>query len=146
MAEKIAANPSGILMYHAPGRPFTLGKLLGVEFATELVEAVLVVFLLAHCTFFRPGRFRRCCRNPGGHHDEHFLLELVRIPLCLHDQLHAHPVRRFFSCGHCCCAHLAKARFPLTRLAKVSHEVPARSVPAGHSRFRTLLQLCHRYV
>lgn len=47
MAEKIAANPSGILMYHAPGRPFTLGKLLGVEFATELVEAVLVVFLLA---------------------------------------------------------------------------------------------------
>jgi hypothetical protein len=47
MAEKIAANPSGILMYHAPGRPFTLGKWLGVEFATELVEAILVVFLLA---------------------------------------------------------------------------------------------------
>ncbi|HJW37411.1 MAG TPA: hypothetical protein VJ420_02170 [Candidatus Udaeobacter sp.] len=46
MAEKIAANPSGILMYHAPGRPFTFGKWLGVEFATELVEAVLVVFLL----------------------------------------------------------------------------------------------------
>jgi hypothetical protein len=47
MAEKIAANPSGILMYHAPGRPFTFGKWLGVEFATELVEAILVVFLLA---------------------------------------------------------------------------------------------------
>jgi hypothetical protein len=46
MAEKIAANPSGILMYHAPGRPFTFGKWLGVEFATELVEAILVVFLL----------------------------------------------------------------------------------------------------
>jgi uncharacterized membrane protein YkgB len=47
MAEKIAANPSGILMYHAPGRPFTLGKSLGIEFATELLEAILVVVLLA---------------------------------------------------------------------------------------------------
>src|SRR6266496_4335358 len=47
MAEKIAANPSGILMYHARGRPFTLGKSLGIEFATELLEAILAVFLLA---------------------------------------------------------------------------------------------------
>jgi len=47
MAEKIAANPSGILMYHAPGRPFTFGKWLGVEFGTEMLEAILVVFLLA---------------------------------------------------------------------------------------------------
>ena len=149
MAEKIAANPSGILMYHAPGRPFTFGKWLGRRIWHRTGRSHfgrVPSGANAHCKFFRPGRFRRCCRNPGGHHDEHFLLELVRIPLCLHDQLHAHPVRRFFSCGHCCCAHLAKARFPLTRIAKVSHEVPARSVPAGHSRFRTLLQLCHRYV
>ena len=47
MGEKIAANPSGILMYHAPGRPLALGKLLGVEFGTELLEAILSVFLLA---------------------------------------------------------------------------------------------------
>jgi hypothetical protein len=47
MSEKIAANPSGILMYHAPGHPFALGKSLGIEFATELLEAVLAVFLLA---------------------------------------------------------------------------------------------------
>ena len=47
MGEKMAANPSGILMYHAPGRPLALGKLLGVEFGTELLEAILVVFLLA---------------------------------------------------------------------------------------------------
>ena len=45
--EKIAVNPSGILMYHAPGRPFTIGKWLGIEFGTELLEAILVVFLLA---------------------------------------------------------------------------------------------------
>ena len=47
MVEKMAANPSGILMYHAPGRPFTFGKWLGIEFGTELFEAILVVFLLA---------------------------------------------------------------------------------------------------
>jgi len=47
MGEKIATNPSGILMYHPPGRPLVLGKLLGVEFVTELLEAILVVFLLA---------------------------------------------------------------------------------------------------
>ena len=47
MGEKMAANPSGILMYYAPGRPSTLGKWLGIEFGTELLEAILVVFLLA---------------------------------------------------------------------------------------------------
>lgn len=47
MDEKLAANPSGILMYHAPGRRFEFGKLLGIEFGTELLEAMLVVFLLA---------------------------------------------------------------------------------------------------
>ncbi len=47
VGEKMAANPSGILMYHAPGRPFTLGKWLGVEFGKELLEAILVLFLLA---------------------------------------------------------------------------------------------------
>jgi hypothetical protein len=47
MAEKMAANPSGLLLYHAPGRPFTIGKWLGIEFGTELLEAILVVFLLA---------------------------------------------------------------------------------------------------
>jgi hypothetical protein len=47
MSEKMAANPSGILMYHAPGRPFEFGKWLGIEFGTELLEAFLVVFLLA---------------------------------------------------------------------------------------------------
>jgi hypothetical protein len=47
MDEKVAANPSGILMYHPPGRPFAFGQWLGVEFATELLQAILIVFLLA---------------------------------------------------------------------------------------------------
>ena len=44
--EKAASGPSGILLYH-PSRQFSFGKLLGIEFATELIEAILVVFLLA---------------------------------------------------------------------------------------------------
>ena len=43
--EKAASGPSGMLIYH-PTREFTFGKLLGTEFATELLEAILVVFLL----------------------------------------------------------------------------------------------------
>jgi uncharacterized membrane protein YkgB len=45
--ERVAANPSGLLMYYPPGRTFSFGKLLGTEFATELLEAILAVFLLA---------------------------------------------------------------------------------------------------
>jgi hypothetical protein len=47
MNEKLASNPSGLLMYYPPGRKFAFGRLLSVEFATELLEAILVVFLLA---------------------------------------------------------------------------------------------------
>jgi hypothetical protein len=47
MGESYAKNPSGVLMYHPAGRPLALGKLLGIEFATELLESVLAVFLLA---------------------------------------------------------------------------------------------------
>ncbi|HEV3244340.1 MAG TPA: hypothetical protein VGZ31_08000 [Chthoniobacterales bacterium] len=45
--EKMATAPSGVLIYHPPGRTFNLAKALGTEFATELVEAILLVFLLA---------------------------------------------------------------------------------------------------
>ena len=47
-AEKLASNPSGFLMYHPTGsRPLTMGKWLTIEFLTELLEAILAVFLLA---------------------------------------------------------------------------------------------------
>jgi hypothetical protein len=45
-AAKASTGPSGILMYH-PTRPFSFGKLMGIEFGTELLEAILAVFLLA---------------------------------------------------------------------------------------------------
>ena len=47
MQQRIAANPSGILMYHPPGRPFAFGKALAVEFSTEVLQAILVIWLLA---------------------------------------------------------------------------------------------------
>jgi len=47
MQQRIAANPSGILMYHPPGRQFAFGKSLAIEFSTELFEAILVIWLLA---------------------------------------------------------------------------------------------------
>jgi hypothetical protein len=46
VAEKMASGASGILIYHF-ARPFALGKSLGFEFVTEVVESILVVFLLA---------------------------------------------------------------------------------------------------
>jgi len=45
--EKMATAPSGVVIYHPPGRTFNFAKALGTEFATELVEAILLVFLLA---------------------------------------------------------------------------------------------------
>jgi len=47
MQQKIAANPSGILMYHPPGRQFAFGKSLAIEFTTEVLQAILVIWLLA---------------------------------------------------------------------------------------------------
>src|SRR5215467_2609032 len=47
MQQRIAANPSGILMYHPPGRQFAFGRSLAVEFSTEVLQAILVIWLLA---------------------------------------------------------------------------------------------------
>jgi hypothetical protein len=43
---KMASGPSGLLVYNY-ARPFAFAKALTIEFATELVESILVVFLLA---------------------------------------------------------------------------------------------------
>ena len=45
--EKLAGNPSGLLIYHPPGaKVLTPGQLI-TEFLTEVIEALIVVFLLA---------------------------------------------------------------------------------------------------
>jgi hypothetical protein len=54
MGEKLANSPSGLLMYH-PRRPLNLGRLLSIEFATEVLEAILVVFLLASTRLLTAG-------------------------------------------------------------------------------------------
>jgi len=43
---KIANGPSGMMVYF-PRREFAFGKLLGVEFTTELVEALIAAWLLS---------------------------------------------------------------------------------------------------
>jgi len=45
-AAKMGSGPSGLLLYNY-ARPFVFAKALTIEFATELVESILVVFLLA---------------------------------------------------------------------------------------------------
>ena len=47
MQQRIAANPSGILMYHPPGCQFAFGKSLALEFGTEALQSILVIWLLA---------------------------------------------------------------------------------------------------
>jgi hypothetical protein len=44
--ERLKRGPVGLLIYY-PSRPFTFGRWLAVEFITELVQALLVVALLA---------------------------------------------------------------------------------------------------
>ena len=44
---KLAANPSGLLLYHPPGAMGMTGRRLGLEFLTEVVETLLAVVLLA---------------------------------------------------------------------------------------------------
>ena len=45
--QKLAANPSGILIYHPPGAQALTPRQLGTEFITEFLEAVLAAFLLS---------------------------------------------------------------------------------------------------
>ncbi len=48
--QRVARYPSGLLMYFPAGaRPLMMGRWLGVEFATEFLESLLVVCLLS-CT------------------------------------------------------------------------------------------------
>jgi hypothetical protein len=54
MQDRVRNGPSGILMYH-PRRNATVGRMLLIEFATEVLEAILVVFLLASTRLLTPG-------------------------------------------------------------------------------------------
>ena len=60
MAEKIAANPSGLLMYHGPGRPFGFGKSLAIEFTTKVLQAILIGLSVSFLLELLPGW---CCEN-----------------------------------------------------------------------------------
>jgi len=46
-AQKLAANPSGLLIYHPPGAPALTPRQLATEFVTEFAEALLLAILLS---------------------------------------------------------------------------------------------------
>jgi len=45
--DKLAANPSGLLLYHPPGAKALTPNQLMTEFLTEFIESLIVIFLLA---------------------------------------------------------------------------------------------------
>jgi hypothetical protein len=45
--QKLAANPSGLLIYHPPGAPALTPRQLVTEFLTEFAEALLLAILLS---------------------------------------------------------------------------------------------------
>src|SRR5437667_12043504 len=49
--QKLAANPSGLLIYHPPGAKALTASQLFTEFFTELLEALLLVWLMAQARF-----------------------------------------------------------------------------------------------
>jgi hypothetical protein len=54
--EKLEKNPSGLILYHPAGsRPMNIAKFLTIEFVTELLEALLAVYLLAKTRIFTFG-------------------------------------------------------------------------------------------
>ena len=54
--EKLEKNPSGLILYHPAGsRPMNMAKFLTIEFVTELLEALLAVYLLAKTRIFTFG-------------------------------------------------------------------------------------------
>jgi hypothetical protein len=50
-AQKLAANPSGLLIYHPPGARAITAPQLVTEFLTELLEALLLTWLMAQTRF-----------------------------------------------------------------------------------------------
>lgn len=46
VAERTAKEPSGILIYHPPGRSMDMGPFMGVELGLEIVQALIVAWLL----------------------------------------------------------------------------------------------------
>jgi len=54
MAAHMAAlkdNPSGMVIYHPPGRSADMARPMAVETGLEIVESIILAYILAHLTF-----------------------------------------------------------------------------------------------
>ena len=89
MDARMKVEPFGIMAYQPPGvRGGPQVKLLVGEFVKEIVQSLIAAVLLSLHGIGRllePRRIRRAGGTRFRHHDERFLLELVRLP----DKLHA---------------------------------------------------------
>jgi hypothetical protein len=88
--QKMSKGPSGMLMYF-PKRDFAFGQLLGVQFVTQLVQALIAVYLLSLTSLGtfggRLGFFSIAGPDRRDSHQRP-LLELVRLPGHLHGGIH----------------------------------------------------------
>jgi len=85
--KRIAAKSSGILMYHPPGRQFAFGKSLAVEFTTEVLQALVVIWLLTQTRIGSfAGRVGLVLIAGILASITTIVLELVQLPWCLHRQ------------------------------------------------------------
>ena len=78
-------------MYHPPGRPFGFGKSLAVEFSTEVLQAILVIWLLAQTrigSFAGRVGFILIAGILAAITNQRLVLELVRLPWRIHRQLY----------------------------------------------------------
>ena len=80
MDEKFATNPSGMVIYHPPGKKVRIGRLLIVEFGTSSAVAIFVVLLAQTriCSFGRVIYLR--CRILARSRPT-FRIELVWFPV-----------------------------------------------------------------
>lgn len=54
--KKMASSPSGLLVYFPPNRPMSFGSMLGVEFGTEFLQALIAMSLLSMAGIVGYGR------------------------------------------------------------------------------------------
>jgi hypothetical protein len=91
-------------MYHPPGREFRIGRWLGIEFATELLEAIIAVFLLSRTrlvTFGARVGFITTAGILAAFATNISYWNWYGFPGSLHSRLHVHSNYRVCLCRNC---------------------------------------------
>ncbi len=110
MQQRIAANPSGILMYHAPGRPFAFGK-SPLSSSPPKCSRQFWYLALANALWqlYWASRFRSDCRNSGRDNNQRFYWNWYGFP-GVYTASYMASSYRFRSRWSCCRAATTKAK------------------------------------